>query len=59
MTSLPVAQQQQQPYTFTPEQNMEEKYSFYKTINTGCNLFKFTLCPTVRRNNSVSEGITL
>jgi hypothetical protein len=32
---------------------------FYKTINTACNLFKFTLCPTVRGNNSVSEGITL
>jgi hypothetical protein len=29
--------------------NMEEKYFFfYKTINTACNLFKFTLCPTVR-----------
>ena len=41
-----------------------EKYGrkvffFYKTINTACNLFKFTLCPTVRGNNSVSEGITL
>ena len=23
-------------------------FSFYKTINTACNLFKFTLCPTVR-----------
>jgi hypothetical protein len=34
-------------------------YFFYKTINTACNLFKFTLCPTVRGNNSVSEGITL
>ena len=38
-----------------------EKYGrkvvfFNKTINTACNLFKFTLCPTVRRNNSVSEG---
>ena len=32
---------------------------FYKTINTACNLFKFTLCPTVRGNNSVSEGVTL
>ena len=32
---------------------------FYKTINTACNLFKFTLCPTVRGNNSVSEGKTL
>ena len=39
--------------------NMEEKYFFQKTINTACNLFKFTLCPTVRGNNSVSEGITL
>ena len=39
-------------------ENMEEKYFFYKTINTACNLFKFTLCPTVRRNNSVSEGNT-
>ena len=41
-----------------------EKYGrkvffFQKTINTACNLFKFTLCPTVRENNSVSEGITL
>jgi hypothetical protein len=24
-----------------------------------CNLFKFTLCPTVRGNNSASEGIAL
>jgi hypothetical protein len=32
---------------------------YYKTINTACNLFKFTLCPTVRWNNSVSAGITL
>ena len=40
-------------------ENMEEKYFFYKTINTACNLSKFTLCPTVRENNSVSEGITL
>jgi hypothetical protein len=24
-----------------------------------CNLFKFTLCPTVRGNNSTSEWITL
>ena len=32
---------------------------FYKTINTACNLFKFTLCPTVRGNNSVCEGINL
>jgi hypothetical protein len=32
---------------------------FTKTIDTACNLFKFTLCPTVRGNNSVSEGITL
>ena len=41
-----------------------EKYGrkvfvFYKTINTACNLSKFTLCPTVRGNNSVSEEITL
>ena len=34
-------------------------FSFYKPINTACNLFKFTLCPTVRGNNSVSEGISL
>ena len=40
-------------------ENMEEKYFFYKTINTACNLFKFTLCPTVRGNNSVYEGINL
>jgi hypothetical protein len=41
-------------------ENMEEKYFFLKkTINTACNLFKFTLCPTLRGNNSVSEGITL
>ena len=40
-------------------ENTEEKVFFYKTINTACNLFKFTLCPTVRGNNSVSEGITL
>jgi hypothetical protein len=41
-------------------ENMEEKLGFfYKTINTACNLFKFTLCPTVRGNNSVSEGVTL
>jgi hypothetical protein len=40
-------------------ENMEEQYFFfYKTINTACNLFKFTLCPRVR-GNSVSEGITL
>jgi hypothetical protein len=34
---------------------------FYKTINTACNLFKFTLCPTVSGNNYVYvyEGITL
>ena len=32
---------------------------FYKTISTACNLFKFTLCSTVRGNNSVSEGINL
>jgi hypothetical protein len=32
---------------------------FSKIINTACNLFKFTSCPTVRGNNSVSEGITL
>ena len=32
---------------------------FYKTINTACNLFKLTLCPTLRGNNYVSEGITL
>jgi hypothetical protein len=32
---------------------------YYKAINTACNLFKFTLCPTVRWNNSVSAGITL
>ena len=40
-------------------ENMEEKYFLYKTINTACNLFKFTLCPRVRGNNSVSEGITV
>ena len=42
-------------------ENMEEKFGFffYKTINTACNLFKFTLCPTVRGNNSVSEVINL
>ena len=34
-------------------------FFFLQTINTACNLFKFTLCPTVRENNSVSEGITL
>jgi hypothetical protein len=41
--------------------NMEEKlvFFFYKTINTACNLFKFTLCPTVWGNNSVYEGINL
>jgi hypothetical protein len=27
---------------------------YYKTINTACNLFKLTLCPTVRGNNSVA-----
>ena len=41
-----------------------EKYGrkvffFYKTINIACNLFKFTLYPTIRGNNSVSEGVTL
>ena len=41
-----------------------EKYGrkvffFNKTINTACNLFKFTLCPTVKGNNSVYEGINL
>jgi hypothetical protein len=40
-------------------ENMEEKYFFYKRINTACNLYKFTLYPTVRGNNSVSEGITV
>ena len=36
------------------------KYFFFcKTISTACNLFKLTLCPTVRGNNSVSEGINL
>jgi hypothetical protein len=34
-------------------------FLFCKTINTACNLFKFTLCPTVSGNNSVSQGITL
>ena len=30
-------------------ENMEEKdFFFNKTINTACNLFKFTLYPTVR-----------
>jgi hypothetical protein len=33
-------------------------FFFYKTINTACNLFKFTLCLTVRGNNSVSEEVT-
>jgi hypothetical protein len=33
-------------------ENMKEKQFFNKTINTACNLFKFTLCPTV-------SGITL
>jgi hypothetical protein len=32
---------------------------FNKTINTACNLFKFPLCPAVRGNNSVYEGINL
>ena len=41
-------------------ENMEEFFFlFKKTINTACNLFKFTLCPTVRVGNSVSEGINL
>jgi hypothetical protein len=40
-------------------ENMEEKDFFYKTINTACNLFKFTLCLTVTGDNSVSEGINL
>jgi hypothetical protein len=34
-------------------------FFFNKTINTACNLFKFTICPTVRGDNSVSEGINL
>ena len=34
-------------------ENMEEKYFFYKTINTACNSFKLTLCPTVRGNNCI------
>jgi hypothetical protein len=34
-------------------------FFFNNTINTTYNLFKITLCPTVRGNNSVSEGITL
>ena len=29
-------------------ENMEEKFFLSKTINTAYNLFKFTLCPTVR-----------
>ena len=40
-------------------ENIEEYFYFNKAINTACILFKFTLCPTVRGNNSVSEGITL
>ena len=41
-------------------ENMEEKFFFFnKTINTACNLFKLTLSPTVRGNNSVYEGINL
>jgi hypothetical protein len=32
---------------------------FHKTINTACNLSKFTLCLTVRGNNSVFEGTEL
>jgi hypothetical protein len=36
-----------------------KRFFFYKTINTACNLFMFTVCPTVRGNNSVSEGINL
>ena len=38
---------------------------FYKTINTACNLFKFTLCPIVRgktlylKDKSVIGDITL
>jgi hypothetical protein len=32
---------------------------FYKAINTACILFKITLCPTVRGNNSVIGDITL
>jgi ribosomal protein S4 len=35
---------------------IEEKYFFCKRVNTACNLFQLTLCPTVRGNNSVSEG---
>ena len=34
-------------------------FFFNKTINTACNLFKLTLCPTVRWNNSVYEGTNL
>jgi hypothetical protein len=30
-------------------ENMEERYFFNKKINTACNLFKLTLCPTVKR----------
>jgi hypothetical protein len=37
----------------------KKSFFFNKTINTACNLFKFTLCPTVRGNNYVSEGIAL
>jgi hypothetical protein len=37
-------------------ENMQKMYFFYKTIDTASNLFKFTLCPIVRGNNSVSEG---
>jgi aryl-phospho-beta-D-glucosidase BglC (GH1 family) len=31
-------------------------FFFYKTINTACNLFKFTLCPTVRRITLYLKG---
>ena len=46
-------------------ENMEEHFFFYQTINTTCNLFKFTLCPTVRgitlylKGNCVIGDITL
>jgi hypothetical protein len=34
-------------------------FFFYKTINSACNLFMLTLCPTVRGNNSVSEEVNV
>ena len=40
------------------EEKQVEQWNDMENTKEKCNLFKFTLCPTVRGNNSVYEGIT-